>query len=249
MGTENRPHIEITTAIGCPIQCRYCPQDVLKGAYKGEKVLDLPKFIQICEKIPQDVDIHFSGMCEPFINLDAIEMVEYAAKKHAVSIFTTLKGLNIPKYERLRELKFRWFCVHIPDGQLNTKLKCNPEYLQLLRHVTNNQPECEKFWFSVHGDYHPAVVPIVLGYECENTMIDRAGNLDLAWSKFDHSRPVRCACGSFNQNVLLPNGDVVLCCMDYGMKHVIGNLVSQDYGQLKRLNQYELCKKCNRGVV
>jgi len=26
------------------------------------------------------------------------------------------------------------------------------------------------------------------------------------------------------RNVLLPNGDVVLCCMDYGLDHILGNL-------------------------
>ena len=35
-----------------------------------------------------------------------------------------------------------------------------------------------------------------------------------------------------DQNVLLPNGDVCLCCMDYGMDHVLGNLLHQDYDSL-----------------
>ena len=35
-------------------------------------------------------------------------------------------------------------------------------------------------------------------------------------------------------NVLLPNGDVILCCMDYGLKNVLGNLLSMDYDELFR---------------
>lgn len=31
---------------------------------------------------------------------------------------------------------------------------------------------------------------------------------------------------------MLPNGDVVLCCMDYNLKHVIGNLLTQTYKQV-----------------
>jgi len=248
MGTKYRPHLEITTAIGCPIKCKFCPQDLLLSQYKGEKVLTYEKFKEICDKVPPEVDIHFSGMCEPFINPEALDMVEYAARNHTVSIFTTLTGLDIDKYDRLRKIPYRWFCIHVPDGQLHTKLKCNPAYLQLLRYVVNNQPECEKFWFSMHGDYHPAIIPIIYGYEVENTMIDRAGNLDLAWcEKRDLKNPI-CTCSNYDQNVLLPDGTVVLCCMDYGMKHVLGNLLKQDYKDLKRQQQYELCKKCNRAV-
>lgn len=243
MGTEHRPHLEITTAIGCPIQCKMCPQDLLKSRYQGERMLSLENFKIICDKV--DCDIIFSGMCEPFINPEAIEMVEYAAQNHLVSIFTTLTGLTIEKYERLRKIKYRWFCVHVPDGQLNTKLKCNPVYLQLLRYVTENPPECEKFWFSMHGGYHPAIIPIIYGHEIENTMIDRAGNLNLAWCKFEHEGNVKCSCGGFDQNVLLPDGTVILCCMDYGLKHKLGNLLT---GDLKRQSHYDLCRRCNRAI-
>ncbi len=41
---------------------------------------------------------------------------------------------------------------------------------------------------------------------------------------------------SFNldltSNVLLPNGDVVLCCMDFGLRHVLGNLKTDSYSTI-----------------
>ena len=36
----------------------------------------------------------------------------------------------------------------------------------------------------------------------------------------------------------LPNGDVLLCCVDYAMKHVLGNLREQDYASLFEGEQY-----------
>ena len=33
----------------------------------------------------------------------------------------------------------------------------------------------------------------------------------------------------YDRNVLLPDGSVVLCCMDYDLKHIIGNLLTQTY--------------------
>ena len=35
-----------------------------------------------------------------------------------------------------------------------------------------------------------------------------------------------------NENVLLPNADVILCCMDFKLKHVLGNLLDSDYTSL-----------------
>lgn len=248
MGRENRPHIEITTQIGCPIRCKMCPQPLLLSKYQGERVLSFDNFKAACDKIPPEVDIHFSGMCEPFINPEAVSMVMYASLNHKVSIFTTLTGLTIDDYCTLVQIPYRWFCVHVPDGQLNTQMKCTPEYLELLKVVVENQPKCEDFWLSMHGDWHPLVFPVAHDVEYENNMINRAGNLDLPWcEKRELKNPV-CTCGNYDQNVLLPDGTVLLCCQDYGMTHVLGNLLTGGYADLKRDPSYELCKKCNRAV-
>jgi hypothetical protein len=36
----------------------------------------------------------------------------------------------------------------------------------------------------------------------------------------------------YDRNALLPNGDVVICCMDYSVKRKIGNLIEGDYFSL-----------------
>jgi hypothetical protein len=249
MGQSHRPHVEITTRIGCPVGCRYCPQDKLLDAFRGAVPdLHIHDFYRICNNIPPEVDIHFSGMCEPFVNPYALDMVAYAAVKHSVSVFTTLTGLDIKKYDQLRRIPYRWFCVHVPDGQLNTRMKCTPEYLELLRYVVENPPKCERFWFSIHGDYHPATIPIIAGLEYENTIIDRAGNLTLPWCDVPERRNPACGCSNYDQNVVLPDGTVLLCCMDYGMKHVLGNLLGQSWDELKRDGPFDLCRRCSRAV-
>ena len=64
----------------------------------------------------------------------------------------------------------------------------------------------------------------------------------------------------YASNVVLPNGQVTLCCMDYSLKHVLGNLLHQSYDEIlestemqkvKRLSntigftEDLLCKSCN----
>lgn len=67
----------------------------------------------------------------------------------------------------------------------------------------------------------------------------------------------------FNNHVVLPDGTVLLCCMDYGMQHVLGNLKTQTYDEIR--NNWEmkkifqgaqgdesvelLCRKCLSAVV
>ena len=67
----------------------------------------------------------------------------------------------------------------------------------------------------------------------------------------------------YDHNVLLPNGDVLIRCMDYGKKHVFGNLIndayydlfqSKEYGKLVSANMnphrpdtdVSICRKCER---
>jgi radical SAM protein with 4Fe4S-binding SPASM domain len=64
----------------------------------------------------------------------------------------------------------------------------------------------------------------------------------------------------YDRNVLLPNGDVVLCCMDYDLKHIIGNLLKQTYEEIfqskplldliamnekPEFNKCSICKSCD----
>ena len=59
------------------------------------------------------------------------------------------------------------------------------------------------------------------------------------------------------KGVLLPNGDVQLCCMDFGLKHKLGNLNVDTYLDLYHSkeflrvmeamsdeSEYLICRKC-----
>jgi hypothetical protein len=67
---------------------------------------------------------------------------------------------------------------------------------------------------------------------------------------------------NYNHNVLLPNGDVVLCCMDYGLKHRLGNLLINKYEDLFKSENYItlmnglenenieiLCRTCSEAIL
>lgn len=64
-----------------------------------------------------------------------------------------------------------------------------------------------------------------------------------------------------NHSILLPDGSVVLCCMDFGMKHVLGNLAKQSYEELftgKEMQKIKeamkddrldiICRRCSSAI-
>ena len=61
-------------------------------------------------------------------------------------------------------------------------------------------------------------------------------------------RPVGCL-EKLYHNVVLPNGDVSLCCMDYGLEHIIGNLLDQEYEDVIPKHNtcfFNLCRFCEK---
>ena len=71
--------VDITTNIGCQVQCKFCPQDVSMSNYTSKNnlqkiqfgkpvLMSYETFVKILKKIPKNVLIRFSGFSEPFLN-------------------------------------------------------------------------------------------------------------------------------------------------------------------------------------
>ena len=70
---NENPMIEITTRIGCKVNCHYCPQSLLLSNYfKDNKerkfMMELDDFKLCLDKLPQNCDVIFCGMAEPLLN-------------------------------------------------------------------------------------------------------------------------------------------------------------------------------------
>ena len=218
--------LEITTHIGCPINCTDCPQSLLCGKYNGKKNLSLSDFKKAIDKVPPGTRIDFSGMCEPFANRYCTDMILYAAAAgFPLALYTTLQGSTLEDYERLKDVHFEVVTIHLPDREGRSHFKISDEYLECLsKWETHN--------YSCHGSIDERVMPYMKRRNLITFMHDRAGNVS--------GRPHRvippdllltCATSqrTMDHNVLLPDGTVLMCCMDYGMTGVFGNLFEQDY--------------------
>lgn len=263
--------------------CTFCPQSSLKGAYqpeKNNKYLKIEDFKAILTNVPAHVRIDFSGMSEPWANPECTEMLRHALNEgRRVAIYTTLYGMDFEDALVVIDLlnkhssQIEVLCLHLPDANGNMKgWKHSAEWERVFLLF---QALVERRRFRVvsmmtmdnSGHVHEKLshLKIRLGKWKGHT---RAGSLDESalgdqaiQTTPHHELPVTCHAAPFyDNNVLLPNGDVVLCCMDYGMKHVIGNLLQQDYYDIWKNDAFlnlvdinrrmgysdrSICKSCN----
>jgi radical SAM protein with 4Fe4S-binding SPASM domain len=270
------PSLEITTQIGCPLMCTFCPQDKLNKAYRDPiRKMTLETFQTVLSKLTPDYRIIFAGYTEPWANPLCNQFVAFALKQgFKISIYSTLYNINIDQAKELATLLDQYhdqvvdFWIHYPDRNGNMRgFKYSQEYEQVLNCIQSMR-HVRTFSMTMDSEskIHPSInanVKPVSWY-----LHTRADNLDLedikgqpvnAPPKYEYI--VECTRDkNLKSNILLPNGDVILCCMDYGLKHKLGNLLESSLDQvidseerkkvLELSNQLGytdklLCKSCN----
>lgn len=260
--------LEITTMVGCPLMCTICPQDKLRSIYaERDKYLSLENFKLVIDKLPADVKIIFAGYSEAWANPAATDMLEYALiKNHTISVFTTLYGMADP--ERVVNLltihrsQVEQVWLHLPDQNNNMPgYKPSAEYSHSLDlFLEKIQPHI----MTMHdqGHLHQSITQQIKPYKwmfnarAEN--VSRNEQTVKFVEEFNNEFIVECVRNKdLTDNVLMPNGDVTLCCNDYGMKHVLGNLFTQEYSEVIKavdaiieknhvlFDRSTLCRRCH----
>jgi len=116
-------------------------------------------------------------------------------------------------------------------------------YLYLLEYVVKSITRAS---FICHGQRVDPRIEALLEKNgkshCPAPPVTRAGNVAGSQCPAQLRGIVACYRG-LQYNVLLPNGDVLQCCMDYGLQHVLGNLNHCDYPSLFRGPEFLRIKK------
>jgi hypothetical protein len=245
---HDSPVMELTTMVGCPLMCTFCPQDNLRNSYgDSEKYLQSVDLVKVLAKLPRNTRIDFSGMSEPWANphcTDMLETVIYMG--FDVAIYTTLYGMDDP--ERVKKVleshpnQVKVVMLHLPDANKNMKgWKQTTKWMNALESFMTWQVPCglgamtmDKSGFVAPELQH--IIGRLPGWQghtrADSLSVEQIGAQDISITPHN-TFPLTCRSTPFyDRNVLLPNGDVVLCCMDYNLKHVIGNLLTQTYEEI-----------------
>ena len=165
--------LEICTAVGCPMQCLDCPQQLFLSKYKGKSMMDFEDYKKAIDKVPSYVWLDFSGLCECFKNPRCADMILYAQEKgHPLTLYTTLQGATEEDYYKLKDVKYVVVTIHLPDCDGRSTFNITDEYLNVL-----SKWECNNY--SCHGTLDERVKPHMRpGKHFITYLHDRAGNLD-----------------------------------------------------------------------
>lgn len=246
---KRRPALEITPKIGCCVSCKYCPQNLLLNEYFREnKVrksqLDFKEYKYILDKLPRNTLIEWAGFVEPFLNEAAADMMLYTQEMgFEQTLFTTLVGMKEEDFEKIRNIPFKIVCLHTPDKYGYAKISLTPDYLKMFEKVVQAKNALGDSFVTTANCQsipHPAILPLTTGkLKIYTELSDRAGILDSEESQeiahFNKTGPIWCdRAEALNHNVLLPDGTVVLCCNDFGLRHVLGNLLTDNYEEIMK---------------
>ena len=279
--------LEISTVWACPNACDYCPQYQLIRASKRNEIkkvseMNFNTFKTCIDKLPDGAWIDFSAFVEPFLNENCSDMILYAHRKnHPIRIFTTMVGMHEGDINSFKHINFIRFSLHLPDNYGIMKVTVDENYCKVFDHLLNYWQGGDAMCF---GPLHSKLIPIVekhslkvntkeltnkyLGTRANNTKTTKYVHLEKYPRKKGriYCKPILQKNDGpnrrFNHNVLLPNGDVVLCCSDYGLKHKLGNLLINNYEELFLSDEYKkimhglsdetidiLCRTCEHAVT
>lgn len=249
---QKRNKIEITSRIGCSVNCRFCPQETLRRAYFKDnrdrcRLMLMEDFKTCINHTPEDTIITFSGFAEPFLHPNAVDLIRYAADTgRDIQLFTTLVGLTVDQLKLIEDIPFLLVVLHLPDEEGYANIPMTDEYKETLKYILTLENNGRNFVDSANcqGTPNKNVVKIIDGRICidNKQLVDRAGNLDdevLLHSERKHGK-LLCKMSSEQTHwVLLPDGTVTLCCNDFGMQHVLGNLLESTFLEIKEGASYK----------
>lgn len=248
--------LEFSLASACPMDCHYCPQRKLAAAYTGPKLMAMETFEAVIKNAGAVEVYSFAGFAEPYLNPLCTSMIRAASDKGPVTLYTTAVGMTPDDVAEIRG-KVKWMTVHLPDAEGNMKFTPTPAYLKTIIALKNSGMDVR--WMSmgkVHGD-----VGAIVGKVPDVSMQSRAGNVSHMVQIRNHG-PLKCGpAPRLDHPVVLPSGDVVVCCQDYSLDHVIGNLAAQTWDEIRRGKAFVdlvaamesedgecLCRRCSYAV-
>lgn len=158
------------------------------------------------------------------------------------------------------------FTLHIPDQENYAKHPITNKYIKLLEHIASNWSEIQGIRVVCMGAVHEKVkhifldaLPIEIWARANNLIKEIELKPELKalegkglWKSAGRGDGA-VSCGRDENvfgNVLLPNGEMVLCCQDYDQEHILGNLLTQNYEDIipEYNAPFNLCRFCENGV-
>jgi hypothetical protein len=253
MDQNTRIGMEVSLAIGCPVRCDYCPQDLIKSVYQGARYFTLDSYKQTLEvgQVPITVNQTYMGACDPYICKDATKIMRWALQErgHMGSVSTILQYCSYEDIDALAEMKDRLTdCViHCPaDDNRMPGLRVDSEYVEKFKYVIRVLRNNPGFVLQVYNtNPHAAIHKIWADsgiHIPRYGLHDRAGHLPNLQGPYvkhvTHPFPIQI-CGKLFGGHIYPNSDLGCCCNEWNMERIWGNLLVNTHYELYHSQKFK----------
>tara|TARA_Y100001968_G_C19324730_1_gene701105 strand:+ start:277 stop:1215 length:939 start_codon:yes stop_codon:yes gene_type:complete len=229
-------------------------------------------FLRILTNCPRDIILRWTGYVEPLSSPYISDLLKIAIRRgHTQFMNTTLKGATKSHIDIIKAGNFISFNLHLPDADNNMNIKVDDNFIELLDYALNKMdPSKDQIHFI--GNPHLKVMNFIKNHRLgslylkkdrylwnlpmENTA-SRGGNIEdhhnnklllKDRSSWKGGVPVRCSQRRFTHPVVLPDGRLTLCCSDYGMEEVHGNLLEEKLDNLIKKGSRRIATKLALGT-
>lgn len=233
----NFKEFPIALGLGCEIACAICPQSTFVPAYKalgGERTMTPDLLEKYLRTVPRDSILVWSGFSEAFLNPHFPDIIrQYHADGWKMRLDTTLVGCTKESAEFVKSVPWAMLKLHLPSHGDKMRLDVTPEYLDILRTVCQS-PSFKCFvWFGIMREDVKAIIEGSAGeHDFYNKLHSRAGNLVTIEKMKRRTGKLRNDCLWLRRGHLLPNGMVCMCCEDWSLIHVFGDLNTENYADI-----------------
>jgi sulfatase maturation enzyme AslB (radical SAM superfamily) len=247
-------HLNVTATSSCKANCVYCPQDQFRSAMHG-RPLHLSRQ-EFSELLPSLAGTHFrvvsfGGFTEPFDNPEIVDLLTITSKQtfvDEVHIYSTGEGFTPRIVEKLQPVRLAYVEISCHGFDTETYRRTRPfvdvaKVRDNMLFLFQNRNNIDRLTVSVTGPFGSPAALAELEALCiksgasfeRRDLHSRAGLLRIGHEReVLKSGPFRCAKFDFGKPVLVPGGDLALCCQDFAMEYVIGNLHKQPFEEIMR---------------
>jgi hypothetical protein len=221
--------LELSLCAGCRINCPYCPQAILAKAYSGPSMMTMEVLDKVLRNVPPGIPVNIAGFAEPYQNPRCSDMIRRISDLgHPLQVYTTAYGMTEKDVDVLLSVPLNNLVLHLPDADGQMNVPYTESHLVALHRLAKKQ-NVKAVCYGTLPESLKGLSGILVHYSLQS----RAGNVTSVPQVARRMGVLRCYASPYlDNNILLPDGRLVLCCQDYGLRHVLGDLTVQTWREI-----------------
>jgi hypothetical protein len=222
--------LEVSLVSKCYLNCSYCAQSALAKAYFGPTLMSFDTYKKVLANCRVGCTVSFAGFAEPYLNRECSAMIAHTVTTgHPLWLFTTGFGMSDADVDFLISLGSFRLVIHLPDADGEMKAKVTQDYADRMSRLAHGVRGTEVLCY---GNPHPMLGEVNKLIRKAGGLVSRAGNVKHL-AQLNKRGPLYCnRSPQLEHPVVIPTGEAALCCCDWSLTRIIGNLAEHRWEEI-----------------